>query len=47
MCIHITDSLCYTAKTNTTLESNYIPTKINFKNKTHFRGARPEKNKAS
>ena len=29
--IHIADSLCCTAETNTTLQSNYTP-KINFKN---------------
>lgn len=27
----ITDSLCYTAETNATLQINCIPTKINFK----------------
>ena len=26
-CLHIADSLCCTAKTNTTLESNYTPKK--------------------
>ena len=31
ICIHIADSLCCTAETNTTLQSNYTPLKINFK----------------
>ena len=29
-CIHIADSLHCTAETNTTLSSNYIPTKYNY-----------------
>ena len=28
LCIHIADSLCYTAETNTTLSSNYTPIKM-------------------
>ena len=28
ICIHIADSLCYTAETNTTLQSNYTPIKM-------------------
>ena len=32
ICIHIADSLCYTAETNTTLQSNYTPIKtLNWK----------------
>ena len=27
--MHITDSLCYTAETKTTLQNNYTPIKIN------------------
>ena len=34
MYVHIADSLCYTAETNTPLESNYTPVKI-FKKKTN------------
>ena len=30
ICVHITDSLCRTAETNTTLKSNYTPIKMNF-----------------
>ena len=30
-CIHITDSVCCTAETNTTLQSNYTPIKINLR----------------
>ena len=29
-CIHMTDSLCYTAETNTGLQIIYTPIKINF-----------------
>ena len=32
---HIADSLCYTAETNTTLQSNYTPIKILKKKKSH------------
>ena len=37
ICICITDSLCYTAETNTILQSNYTPIKIlkNKQNKLH------------
>ena len=28
ICIHIADSLCYTAATNTTMQSNYTPIKM-------------------
>ena len=31
MCRCVTDSLCCTAETNTTLQSNYTPRKINLK----------------
>ena len=31
ICIHIADSLCCTAETNTTLHSNYIPIRFFFK----------------
>ena len=29
ICIHKADSLCYTAETNTTSQSNYIPINLN------------------
>ena len=33
--MHIADSLCCTAKTNTTLESNYMPVKIKKSNEVN------------
>ena len=33
ICIHVIDSLCYRAETNTTLQVNYTPAKTNLKNK--------------
>ena len=32
VCTYIADSLCYIAETNTTLQSNYTPIKIDLKN---------------
>ena len=37
--IHIADSLCCTAETNTTLYSNYTPIKINLKKSEKEEGA--------
>ena len=36
ICMHMADSLCYTAEANTALWSNYTPIKMYKKNKSHL-----------